>query len=287
MRNTRGFTLVELMVVVIMMAIVGGATVRMLVNTQRLSRDQAERVGLQSNLRTGAFLVPSELAEVGINTTASDLLLMGANAVQYRAMRGAGVSCQVSPTEIRLWDVPEMPYYGIRPMTTINNRDRILIFAEVDPNIPDDDMWIDRQLTGVAPSTCAGRPAIALTFADISAATPNGIVDVMVGSPVRSYEVMRLESFTANGQLWLGARSVSAGEVALQPVLGPLAANGFQLEYLDGNGNPTAAATAVRAVRVTLRGLTQAAVSRGLGQANMVAQDSLVAMIALRNAPRP
>ncbi len=67
MRNTRGFTLVELMVVVVMMAIVGGATVRMLVNTQRLSREQAERVGLQSSLRTGAFLVPSELAEVGIN----------------------------------------------------------------------------------------------------------------------------------------------------------------------------------------------------------------------------
>ena len=287
MRNTRGFTLIELMIVVVMMAIIGGAMVRMLTNTQRLSREQAERVGLQSNLRTGAFLVPSELAEVGINATASDLQFMGANAIQYRAMRGAGASCQVSPTEIRLWDVPEMPYYGLRNMTTTNNRDRILIFAEIDPADPNDDVWIDRQLTGVSASTCAGRPAIALTFADISAATPNGIVDVMVGGPVRSYEVMRLESFTQNGQLWLGARSVSAGEVVLQPVLGPLAANGFQLEYLDGNGNPTGAATAVRAIRVTLRALTQAAVSRGLGQANMVAQDSLVAMIALRNAPRP
>jgi len=287
MRNTRGFTLVELMVVVVMMAIVGGATVRMLVNTQRISREQAERVGLQSNLRTGAFLVPSELAEVGINATASDLQVMSANAIQYRAMRGSGVSCLVTPTEIRIWDVPDMPYYGLRNIDTNNNRDRALIFAEVDPADPDDDIWVDRQLTGVAPSTCAGRSAIALTFADISAATPNGIIDVTVGSPVRIYEVMRLESFTANGQLWLGARSVSAGEVALQPVLGPLAANGFQLEYFDGSGNPTGSATAVRAIRVTLRGLTQAAVSRGLGQANQVAQDSLVAMIALRNAPKP
>ena len=287
MRNTRGFTLIELMIVVVMMAIVGGAMVRMLVNTQRLSREQAERVGLQSNLRTGAFLIPSELAEVGISATASDLLFMGATAVQYRAMRGSGVSCQVSPTEIRLWDIPEMPYYGIRTMITANNRDRILIFAEIDPDDPTDDEWIDRQLGGVAPSTCAGRPAVALTFADISAATPNGIADVMVGSPVRYYETMRLESYTANGQLWLGARSISAGELAPQAVLGPLAPNGFQLEYLDGNGNPTGAATAVRAIRVTLRGLTQAAVSRGLGQANMIVQDSLVAMIALRNAPRP
>ena len=287
MRNTRGFTLVELMIVVVMMAIVGGATVRMLVNTQRISREQAERVGLQSNLRTGAFLVPSELAEVGINATASDLQVMSANAIQYRAMRGSGVSCLVTPTEIRIWDVPNMPYYGLRNIDTNNNRDRALIFAEVDPADPDDDLWVDRQLTGVAPSTCAGRSAIALTFADISAATPNGIIDVTVGSPVRIYEVMRLESFTANGQLWLGARSVSAGEAALQPVLGPLAANGFLLEYFDGSGNPTASATAVRAVRVTLRGLTQAAVSRGLGQAHQVAQDSLVAMIALRNAPKP
>jgi prepilin-type N-terminal cleavage/methylation domain-containing protein len=287
MRNTRGFTLVELMVVVVMMAIVGGATVRMLVNTQRISREQAERVGLQSNLRTGAFLVPSELAEVGINKAgASDLIFMGANAIQYRAMRGSGVSCLVTPTEIRIWDVPNMPYYGLRNIDTNNNRDRVLIFAEVDPADPDDDLWVDRQLTGVAPSTCAGRSAIALSFADISALTPTGIVDVTVGSPVRIYEEMRLESFTTAGQTWLGARSVSAGE-ALQPVLGPLAANGFQLEYFDGSGNPTGSATAVRAIRVTLRGLTQAAVSRGLGQANQIAQDCLVAMISLRNAPRP
>jgi hypothetical protein len=275
------------MIVVVMMAIIGGAMVRMLVNTQRLSREQAERVGLQSNLRTGAFLIPSELAEVGINATASDLQFMGANAVQYRAMRGAGVSCQVSPTEIRLWDVPEMPYYGIRAMTTTNNRDRALIFAEVDPDDPDDDMWIDTQLTGVATSTCAGRSAVALTVGNMSTATPNGMGDVVVGGPIRYYEIMRLESFTTAGQTWLGARSISAGELAPQAVLGPLAPNGFQLEYLDGNGNSTTDSTLVRAIRVTLRGLTQAAVSRGLGQANMVAQDSLVAMIALRNAPRP
>ncbi|TFG53204.1 MAG: prepilin-type N-terminal cleavage/methylation domain-containing protein, partial [Gemmatimonadales bacterium] len=124
MRNTRGFTLVELMVVVVMMAIVGGATVRMLVNTQRISREQAERVGLQASLRTGAFLVPSELAEVGINATASDLQVMGANAIQYRAMRGSGVSCLVTPAEIRIWDVPNMPYYGLRNIDTNNNRDR-------------------------------------------------------------------------------------------------------------------------------------------------------------------
>lgn len=283
MTNQRGMTLIELMIAMVIFSIVGGLMLQFIVNTQRLSRDQAERADLQGDLRTGALLVPSELREVGISATASDLQVMGANAIQYRAMRGFGVTCAVGAGEIRLLNSPAIPYSGVRrPFAA---RDRLLLFAEGDPATPADDSWADLVIVAVnMASTCGARPAIALTVAPFAATLPGGLADIVVGGPARIYEVMRLESYAAGGRTWLGARSVSAGEVSLMPVLGPLAANGFQLAYLDANGNPTANSTLVRSIRVTLRGLTSAPVSRALGQAPAIVQDSLVTLVALRNA---
>ena len=96
--------------------------------------------------------------------------------------------------------VPALPEGRVLPVLRAPHEVLSQRCAEVDPADPNDDLWVDRQLTGVAPSTCAGRSAIALSFADISALTPTGIVDVTVGSPVRIYEEMRLESFTTAGQ---------------------------------------------------------------------------------------
>ena len=42
----------------------------------------------------------------------------------------------------------------------------------------------------------------------------------------------------AGGEWWLVAESVTSGGPL--PVLGPLTANGFQLQYLDSTGNATA-----------------------------------------------
>lgn len=284
MKNRRGMTLIELMIAMVIFSIVGGLMLQFIVNTQRLSRDQAERADLQGDLRTGALLVPSELREVGVSATASDLQVMAANAIQYRAMRGFGVTCFVGPAEIRLLNTAAIPYSGVRrPFAA---RDRLLLFAEGDPATPADDSWADLVIVGVnMTSTCGARPAIALTVGPFAGTLPGGLADVIAGGPARVYEIMRLESYAAGGQIWLGARSVSAGEVSLMPVLGPLAAaNGFQLAYLDANGNPTANNLLVRSIRVTLRGLTSAPVSRALGQAPAIVQDSIVTLVALRNA---
>ena len=61
MRYRRGFTLVEILVSLVVMVIVTGAIYKMLTSSQRLSRAQAERVSLQSNVRSGALIVPAEL----------------------------------------------------------------------------------------------------------------------------------------------------------------------------------------------------------------------------------
>jgi hypothetical protein len=46
---------------------------------------------------------------------------------------------------------------------------------------------------------------------------------------------MQIKLYQSQGNYWLGARSVSAGEV-IQPVLGPLDNNGLSFAFRDSAG---------------------------------------------------
>ena len=113
------------------------------------------------------------------------------------------------------------------------------------------------------------------------------------GSPVRFFEVMEYSLYQTGGRSWLGARSLTAGEVAPQPVLGPLrAGTGFALRYFDRDNqiiNPGDAGRYrdIRVIEITLRGETNSAVSRTDRGALAIKADSLVTRVALRNALRP
>src|SRR4051812_5213893 len=64
MTGRRGFTLVELLVSMVLLVIVAGGIYRLLNATQRISRAQAERVDMQSNMRAGALILAAELRAV-------------------------------------------------------------------------------------------------------------------------------------------------------------------------------------------------------------------------------
>lgn len=287
MRPRRGFTLVEILVALVIMGVVAGAVFQLLNNTQRLSRTQAERIGLQSNVRTGAMLVPAELRElntvVGGTVDQNDVLAAAATSVTYRAMRGLGTVCQVpgSQTQIRL---RRSSYYGSRDPAATDN---VYVFVENNPDRDADDVWVPVQLTGVAtgnvcPGAAGNVPGITLTTQANAA-----VVGLAVGTPIRVYEVMELSLQNAGGRSWLGARSLNVPGQAVQPVLGPLLdGNGLGFEYLNGAGNPTADRTAIKSIRVTIRGLTDQMV-RVSGTRMGRPQDSLVSQVLLRNSVHP
>ncbi len=280
--SDRGFTITELIIALVVFALAAGSIGRVMINSQRLSRAQIEVISMQSNLRTGALVVPSELRELAADGTNSDILAMTSSNITFRAMRGLGFTCSVTSTSIRILDTSTVPFYGSRSI--ISGRDRIIVFVENDPNFPTDDNWLVLTPTAVDLSNnCSSQNAIMLTVADFSAQLTNGISDIAIGGPVRSFEIMELGPVTSGGHTWLGARSVSGGQTTLQPVLGPLETNGFGLEYFDAAGTTTTVPADVRQLRVTLRGSTEHAVSRGLGDAPVFVRDSLVATVTLRN----
>jgi prepilin-type N-terminal cleavage/methylation domain-containing protein len=273
-RRASGFTLVELLVAIVLLAVVGAALLRLVVRTQRLTQAQAEGAALQGTLRAGAVVAPAELRELD---PAADLVAMTDSTIEYRAMRGFAVLCGVSPTAVQVWadsfySAARLPQAG---------RDSLLILADNDPAADSDDVWRAVPVTGApAKDLGCGRPTLSIPVTGLD---PSGIA---LGAPVRNTEIMSLQLYPSGGDYWLGARSVSGGETAPQPVLGPLAAGGFHLEYLDDAGAPVSTSAAVRNLRITLRGITARAVhsAGGTGQGVGRPGDSLVIRFRLSNA---
>jgi prepilin-type N-terminal cleavage/methylation domain-containing protein len=280
MRNHRGFTLAELLIVLIIMGVVTGGIYKLLNTTQRVTRAQAERVDLQSNVRTASIVIPAELREintfVGGTVAQNDILVMNPTSIQYRAMRGIGFTCAgTTTTQLRIRD-----YNGLRTPGT-SPRDSVYVFNDgANPDVGTDDTWLPRRITGtVAGNTCGGAGVITLNIDALPSVPP-------AGTPVRAYEVMELSLYQQNGKSWLGMRSVSNNE-AVQPLLGPLKdADGLNFSYLNAAGAVTATKENVRSIVLTVRGVTSLQVASGGNSYNTYVQDSLVTQVSLRNALR-
>lgn len=287
MRTRRGFTLVELLIALVLLSLVTASLFSLLNTTQRVSRAQSERSSLQSNVRTGAIVVPAELRQLntvsGGLTDQNDILAMSATSINYRAMRGMGMVCQVpTTTEVRVFNNAANPFMGYR--APAGPRDGLYVFIEGSSDKSSDDSWVRAPVTSVTSGNVCPGGVAGYTFT-VSPATA-GLPNATINAPVRTYEVMTLQLYQSSGEWWLGAQSNSAGE-AMQPVLGPLrSGNGLGFEYFNAAGATTADVKQVRSIKVTIRGLSDQAVVSGAGTHNAVVGDSIVTQVVLRNALR-
>ena len=282
----RGFTLVELIIALVLMTLVGTVIFQLLNGTQRVSTAQSERMMLQSSLRTGALVVPAELREIATSAGGqTDLVHIDTDSVTYRAARGIGFTCAVTATQIKILNTTVLPFSALRAIAP--GRDSLLLFVDRNPDSRTDDVWVRLPVSSVAASTCGSQTAIAVTLPSFINSLPDSqLSSVRVGGPVRTEEVMRLKSYTADGQEWVGAASISGGD-AVQPILGPIAPGGFALSYFTGDGTVTTVPANVRVIGITVIGLTERAVAQGGNTgANAILQDTLVTRVLLRNAPR-
>lgn len=271
MARSRGVTLVELLVAIVLLAIVGQTLLRLLTTAQRLFRAQSERAALQATVRAGAAFVSAELRPLD----PADLLGIAADRVVYRAPRSTAVACRATRDTIML---RRQPAWGYRSISA--TRDSLLLFVDGSP-AGAEERWAVLPVTGPAGSgTCPdGVPALAVPTAVPSAT----LIGVVLDAPVLTFEVMEVRLYQSGGQYWLGSRSISGGETQVQPALGPLAVNGLGLEPLTADGSPALTPSAVRMVDMLLRGVTDGAVAEGVGSPGVLL-DSLTGAAEFRNA---
>lgn len=304
MTSRRGFTLVELLIAMVLLLIVTGATFQLLHNTQRVSRAQSERVDMQSNMRAGALFIPAELRMIGFDSVVAastqngtayatgavvpDILGMAADSIAFRAIRAAGMICKYTlGNEI----VVDTTNYYSSYRTPQATRDSLLIYFDRVPDASNDDSWFARPITGVANGTCnstyGSRPGLTISTLNVGAPGVNPPDSIVVGSPFRTFEVVSYKLIQSGGKYWLGAKSLSANESGYQPVLGPLTANGFALKYYQADGvTETTVPRDVRTVQVTLISQSDQRVSGSGAGSQAVVQDSVVTRVSLRNAMR-
>lgn len=294
MLKRRGFTLIELMVAIVMLGIVGLMMARLMTSMLRVTTAQIQVAGAQGASRTGVSAIPLEFREIGYDTltkggtTDSDLEAIAANRLTFRAMRGIGMTCDIS-VGIDAFKV-RLPIFGLRePAIT----DSFRIFIENDVNLGTDDQWVTLVVTDIDDDNCGPDKALLLTVTppkyDDGSNVP--ITQIFVGGPIRWYEQMEYGPVVdgTTGRTYVGARSLNLGQDNLAPMIGPIPdSTGFALIYYGGDGtvlDPTVATNRikVRSIGITLTGTTTAPVSLAGSSTRARNTSPVFTRVALRN----
>ena len=254
MGNRRGFTLVELLVVVVLGGLILAATFQVLVSNQQVYTAQSATVAGQQTVRGAIELLTGEIREVSTASDpflGSDLMVMEEDRIRMRVMRKVGVVCGVvgvDPLDVRA---------AIMGAEFLDG-DSVVVHADGAED-PGDHFWSRGEIVGTSatgtPGICGGEESRRLRIdgliPDIVFAT-----QVSAGSLVRSFQTIEYSTVALDGEVFLGR---GLGDAPLEPVIGPIAANGgLRFDYLDTNGTPTAIPADVRTIQVTVRTLSGA-----------------------------
>lgn len=277
-RDRKGFTLVELIVVVVLGSLVVAAALQILITNRRAYTAQNAAISGQQTTRMGIDVLFAELRE--LSPQGGDIVQMTADSMEVRLMRKFSYVCATDFSGQPLLTVVTEAG-GLTTIQGGTNRftagDSVFVYADNDEDIDSDDVWIPARITAVNATltVCPDlvTPGIVLTFNGQGALFSADLVGI--GAPVRSFDRYGFGTTTMNGDVYLARRDT--GDYI--PMAGPLAAaNGLQFVYRDSMGAVTATPTSVSQIEVTLR--TGGEV---LSFANAPVRDSIVVWIHTRN----
>jgi prepilin-type N-terminal cleavage/methylation domain-containing protein len=289
--NRRGFTLVELLIALTLLAIVTAAFYRSLTTNQRVYQKQTQVIDLQQNLRAAASILPEELREV--DASEGDIMAMTATSITFRARRWMAFMCSAPPTPI-IGGVGTMvlraqPSYG----RGIVNGDSMFVRYEGDDGTRYDDSWaLARATLIVSPSLLPcpdGKPGVSVTMNMPLGAAPNATLQnfansIVNGSPVIGFETVTYALYNAAGTWYMGLTTAGGSQ---QPLIGPLLSNGVSFAYYDSTGAVTAVPARVARVDITVRAQTNQPVRATAGASTLArVVDSVLTSVALRNNRR-
>lgn len=265
--DRKGFTLVELLIVVVLGGLVLAATYQTLVTNQKTFTVQAAEIEGQQTLRAGLEVLGGELRE--ISPPEGDLLRMTTDSIRVRTLRGFGVACDTAYTAD-----PNLTVKRVGDWFAVG--DSVFVFLDGDPDLQKDDSWRSAIVAAVDTTvTCATgtEPAQIVTLGGLA-----GADTVLPGAPVRSFERYTYGVYEWSGEPYLG-RTDKFGDT--EPVIGPLdakAANPLEFKYLDENGLVTGDPLEVAQIQITLRTSSDVADAHG----DRV-QDSVTVRVHTRN----
>ena len=295
-----GFTLVELLVDLVLLAVVGGTLGTLLVSQYRIFNRTRGATQMQRDLRTGLGLLPMDLR--GASRAGGDITQLTDTAIALRATIGSSIVCsRPAPGVVAL-----PPLNGARAdltqwHTQPQPGDIALLYDEFERTGPEDDRWLPYTIQSMTETAgeCTGapftdptddppasKPRWRLTLSDDPPPT------VVAGMPIRFLRPTRYSLYqpgTDPDAWYLGYRELVQGTwTEIEPIAGPFErprgnSSGIRFAYFDTLGNALAVPTANRIGRIDLSFRTRSLL-RGAGtRDSLVLRDSVSVRVALRN----
>jgi len=266
-----GFTLVELLVVMVLTGIVLTSVYQLLIGFGRQYTKQREQMDVHESLRAAATLLAWEFRQA--SAADGDLYSINANSVVLRSVEGTGVVCARNPVQ------PRYGLWATRGNIQATGDDSILVYSAGDEG------WkrVKIQQTG-APANLGvgvcgwpggGVPDNAI---ELLVNSPADTAGIKIGGPFRVFRRVEYGLYQQDDRWWLG-RKVGAA-VSYDKLTGPLlsqGSGGLVFQYYDASGSPTTDPTKVKVVEFILRGESFGQPGGGGFQ-----RDSLATKVAVR-----
>lgn len=298
-RLRRGFTLVEMLVVMVLLTIIGGSLMGFLAKQQRFYQGTADLGDLRSQLRQAEAVISNDLR--GMSTAGSDITAMTDSSIDFRYTIGSSIACSVPGTSLTL--PPASLSNGNTLTTWIQTPvigDNVFIFDEGGSTTTSlDDQWRQYTVAGID-STLGGCPAPYTQAGDATkysyTVTLNTAASgtILAGAAVRFVRPAHYSLYQSTGDnLWyLGytCASCNTGGTIL-PIAGPFLpytaaatpdASGIRITYFDSTNTATTLAGSVARINIVLRGQTRGYLNV-TGLKRGVYTDSVRMDIAVRN----
>lgn len=290
-----GFSLVELLLVVVLLGIVGGGLMRMVANQQRFYKGTYDLIELRSQLRQAEAVISSDLR--GMSTPGGDLVTISDSSMDFRYTIGSSISCTT----------PAASTIIIPPTTTANGNtltnwlsqpaqgDTAYVFDEsANTTSSSDDQWRPYEISALnsGGGTCAAAyNAQSSGYALVS--TTSISPTILQGAPIRFVRRAHYSLYQSgnDGNWYLGYSCSACNTATVQPIAGPFKAytaaggtdtSGIRITYFDSTGATTATPGNVARISIVLRGQTRSALNVS-GLKRGVYMDSIRMNVALRN----
>ena len=295
----RGFTLTEMLFVLVIFGLVAAATMRIIVRQQRFYASTTDLIALNNTLRDVGAALPSDLR--GISMTGNDIYAMSDSAITFRLSTGISVICSIGATRLTAVIPPTnlSSNSGISTWITAPTiGDTAFVYNEGATSALSDDGWQQVPITAaLAIGSCPTSSGYTSTTteANNSQTVTFGtalVAGVVPGSVIRFYRTAKYKLYQpAGSNAWyLGYSDCPGGTCsATQPVAGPYLAysatpgsTGLRFVYRDSTGAVTATPAQVARIDVIAKAQTETPIHMP-GRPDGYYSDSLVVTVALRN----
>jgi prepilin-type N-terminal cleavage/methylation domain-containing protein len=318
-----GFTLPELLTVIVLLGVVVAAIMTVIVRQQRFYRGAADIIELRGNLRQALDVLPAELR--GLAPQLDDITAMSDSAIAFRTQTGGSVACRILNSGLGSRNLVVLPPQALRAnngltgWTSTPLAGEEVLIADTATAGNGDDTWRRYRIVA-APTKVAAASAGCLTAGGFTrtateeanslqitvadSVTGLSVLNVVspttpVGAPVRFVRYVRYSLYLSptDNKWYLGDSDSLPGQAraAVQPVAGPFQpyaagrAGGIAFTYYDATGavittTDQAARRAVRRIDITARAPSRRAMNMpGFGKGTYV--DSLTVSVTPRNLP--